>query len=498
MSKTTTTTTSTSSSSSKSATSPLDSLFQQWSNSSTPSCSYRILLQYPSGRHVRIQAADPTTAASSLSSSDPKNPNSRPVTNPNKEVQIYQRAGIRTPSETAKRSWMGGTLWWYHLVIERLLQLSSSSSTSCNDPIHLVWIATTTSYKKWKSKLNDEINPNQMTILEMIHDPWGWDQEAKDNHDFDDNNKTKKNKDDPCIEPTKNAVHTWNKLSSLATTIQKIIAHEEQQQQQQQQQQQTNTKVVLVWESLIPLWMYHYQHQRSSFSSTVFDDENGSSYRYNYGWKGLVTWLQQFDPCLQIWSVPMDSLTSQQHSMLEDVSNAILWLQEETGEMTLLRQGIRESGNWLRETLSFELVSIRSTSGDGNVMDGIGNSGIIPTTKSSSSGHGGGFYRLVVGSNNNQGTNKDTKQEEKWEEEPIKQDPLKEKISKDDTSGAGLVIPRQRPKVGSRRAENDNSNLSAPSTISEPTNNRPRIYLQDDDPEFDDLDEEDPDDDLDL
>ena len=39
-----------------------------------------------------------------------------------------------------------------------------------------------------------------------------------------------------------------------------------------------------------------------------------------------------------------------------------------------------------------------------------------------------------------------------------------------------------------------------PSTESEPAqpSSRPRIYLQDDDPEYDDYDEEDPDDDLDL
>ena len=37
-----------------------------------------------------------------------------------------------------------------------------------------------------------------------------------------------------------------------------------------------------------------------------------------------------------------------------------------------------------------------------------------------------------------------------------------------------------------------------PKKAETPAANRPRIYLQDDDPEFDDMDEEDPDDNLDI
>jgi hypothetical protein len=47
-----------------------------------------------------------------------------------------------------------------------------------------------------------------------------------------------------------------------------------------------------------------------------------------------------------------------------------------------------------------------------------------------------------------------------------------------------------------RKARQPNSSLVIPSPSS--ASSRPQIYLQDDDPEYDDLDEEDPDDDLDL
>ena len=47
------------------------------------------------------------------------------------------------------------------------------------------------------------------------------------------------------------------------------------------------------------------------------------------------------------------------------------------------------------------------------------------------------------------------------------------------------------------KLEDDNNEVPKASQQSQ-TNNRPRIFLQDDDPEFDDLDEEDPDDDLDI
>jgi hypothetical protein len=57
-----------------------------------------------------------------------------------------------------------------------------------------------------------------------------------------------------------------------------------------------------------------------------------------------------------------------------------------------------------------------------------------------------------------------------------------------------------RPRVQLRLEEEQSENVlmrASSNEVTEPSN-RPRIYLQDDDPEFDDLDEEDPDDDLDI
>jgi hypothetical protein len=270
-------------------------------------------------------------------------------------------------------------------------------------------------------------SPN-LTILPTATNPWGWE---------DDESSSSLN---------------FNDIASLAKVLQDAM----------DKNTLSEKKTVVVWESLTPLLARHdglisktisFLRQLSSCSSSS---------------------------CLQIWPLRIDSLTKIQHAHLEDIASAVLWLQG--GDMTLIRQGIRETGNIVRETLPFR-IQIESSSSDGM------------------------YYRLALEEEND-----DEHKEEHQDETPPQDQGTATFVAQtntrtgtsatsstrtDETTSAGTVKIRSRTKV---QLQIEEEKVETPSPPSAPNteNNRPRIFLQDDDPEFDDLDEEDPDDDLEI
>jgi hypothetical protein len=341
---------------------PLASLFQQWSSqqesSSQPPQSYRILLQCTNGLSTRIQAAEA-------------------VENP----QLYQRAGVRTPAESAIRDGLGGYAWLEHLVD---LALKSN---------HVVWIATKTQASPITSRLMSmsQHNNNTVTVIQAAVDPWSWDED--------------------CIDSP-----SLKNLQELHTLVKERI--------------QKHSNTVLVWESLTPLIAVH-------------------------GFETSLRFLNSFDDCFQIWPIRIEALTPLQHQALEDASQALLNLQG--GDMTMIRQGIRERGNIVRKTLPFRL--------DGGRLVELENEEERTTAKDHE-------------------TNKDL---------------VAAVVAESSSSSAKPQQQHGRVDTGSSRKiklqlEEDDE----PKTNIPPETSRPRIYLQEDDPEFVDMDEEDPDDDLDL
>jgi hypothetical protein len=116
--------------------------------------------------------------------------------------------------------------------------------------------------------------------------------------------------------------------------------------------------------------------------------------------------------------------------------------------MTLIRQGVRERGNILREAISFDVSTSEAT----------------------------GSVTIVM----------QKKEGDKMDEE---------EVAPVSTSVPEAANVKQRP--GKVKLELEDDNAPPASKEQEPTN-RPHIYVQDNDPEFDDMDEEDPDDDLDI
>ena len=280
--------------------------------------------------------------------------------------------------------------------------------------VHVIYIPTTTTTT---TTLTMPSSPN-LTILPTATDPWGWED------------------DDESQSQLQSSSVNFNDMPRLAKVLQDAM----------DKNTLSEKKTVVVWESLTPLLIRH----DGLISKTI-------------------SFLRKFSSssCLQIWPVRIDSVTKVQHAHLEDTASAVLWLQG--GEMTLIRQGIRETGNIVRETLPFR----------------------IEIESSSASASDGMYYRLLEVENENEDENLDVTPQDQ-ELATLTPTTGRSATSADETS-AGTVKTRSRTKV---QLQMEEEMVDAPATPTD--NHRPRIFLQDDDPEFDDLDEEDPDDDLEI
>lgn len=345
---------------------PLASLFQQWSSQEqdasssssqqyVPRSSYRILLQSTHGLSTRIQAAEA-------------------VENP----QVYQRAGVPTPAETAIKDSLGGYAWLEHLV-----ELAQKHN-------HLVWVATKSQQSPITSNLfnlSKDDNAN-ISVINAAVDPWGWDEDCKEG-------------------PNLQNLQELHRL--LSSTMQQ------------------KSSVVLAWESLTPLISAH-------------------------GFDTTHEFIVSLESCMQIWPIRIEMLTPLQHSILEDDAQALLHLKG--GEMTMIRQGVRERGNILRETLPFSL-------------------------------EGGKLVELEIDDTATSSIGEDAKDKNSAKD--------KSSMSSIPPTAASVSNPGGTSRKIQLKMEDDDEPKKTETSAS-----RPRIYLQDDDPEFDDMDEEDPDDDLDI
>mmetsp|Transcript_21964 Transcript_21964/g.33217 ORF Transcript_21964/g.33217 Transcript_21964/m.33217 type:complete len:325 (-) Transcript_21964:157-1131(-) len=182
---------------------------------------------------------------------------------------------------------------------------------------------------------------------------------------------------------------------------------------------------VIVFDSLTPLLMLH-------------------------GMDRIFLFLQRLlqPPFTLIIPIFRETLTPSEHVLLEDLSNALLVLEE--GNAILLRQGVRERGNVMREEVLYE----------------INNQNHLKLLSS-------------------------TNKKDETEEEKVKTSKgTTTRISQSNNVSSSSM--QDRPGKIVLKIEEEGERLKKHS------NKVPQIYLEDDDPEFDDLDEEDPDDDLDI
>jgi len=293
-----------------------------------------------------------------------------------KDLAVYQRAQVKTPSQRAYRD-SCGNLW-----ISEMCQQCTTK---------LVWVETTGTTGIRRPSLRT-LQSSQVVCLPAGTDPLGWDN----------------SEDNIAVEKTSLAT-----LDSLAKNILKEAT--------------PNSMIVL--ESLTPLVTLHGLERTVNF---------------------LRHLLQHSSSTTIVVPVLIECMTPSQHVVLEDLAQAVLIL--EGGEATLMRRGVRERSNLLRDQVHFEINDdgLRLLSTD-----------TAPTTPNTSTE----TTTSIISA--------ETVVEK---EEPA------------------VVSSKRRPGKVTLRHEEEGDVTATP----EPPAPKPNIYLQDDDPEFDDMDEEDPDDDLDI
>lgn len=322
------------------------------------------------------------------------------------EEKVYRRAGFRTPAETALRDLFGGPT-----TLARILEVGTQENC------HVIFVRTLSRRSTISSSLLSKV-----TVLDGSQDPWGWDLEGET--------------DARCFPHESGGVVSLHDLSKLYHAIRLSC------------DQRGDTPVLLVWESLAPLFLVH-------------------------GFETVLRFLRALDvssreprgkePCriLQVWPVRKETLTASQHAQLEDAANALLCMSR--GEMAMMRQGIRESGNVVREMLPFRLIAQDLTALDPH---------LLPYHLEEND-------EIALADNQSELTEPQEKQQQSTDQSS-------------DISGSS------KPKSARSKIKLQMESDDQPPVAATPASGLPRIFLQDDDPEFNDFDEEDPDDDLDI
>ena len=154
--------------------------------------------------------------------------------------------------------------------------------------------------------------------------------------------------------------------------------------------------------------------------------------------------------------IPVESLSSSDHRQLEVLAEAVLSVKG--GDAILLRKGVRERENVVRENLAFDIVTVPG--GQSNI-------------------------RLLAAATG----------------EPTKPATATRTEARSHTlEGNAHGGTKSRSKVELRLEEDKEKDRTEPINVDTqlPDTSTPRIFMEDNDPEFDDYDEEDPDDDLDI
>jgi hypothetical protein len=320
---------------------------------------------------------------------------------------LYRRAGLPTPSETATWDWHAGAATLEHIV--------AAAAT-----LHatVIWLGTlprrpATQRHAWLEQIGDRVH-----IVDCCGSgqggPFGWEE----------NSGTKSEEH--------SSIPTLERLDSMDTAVQEILNC---------RGRGSGDSVVVILESLAPVILRHGLTRTGQWLERVVSRHNS----------------------VALWLVPvlLETLPCAQHLVLEGMADAVLRLQHGTGQ--LIRRSIRHAMHPLvRESFSYS---------------------IHVETKP---GAGARIQRRELRVHTSSGPMSASKTDVTVTEVPALA-PKTTLVSSLRTKSTPLSIHE-----GSREA------TTAPTVLPPTQTSAPRIYMQDDDPEFDDFDEEDPDDDLDL
>jgi hypothetical protein len=342
---------------------------------------------------------------------------------------LYERAGVRSPPEMAWRDLHGSSAW-----IENIVQILGVASD------FVLWVQTL------PVRGGHNITPRMHNVetMNLTQDPFGWDAEAEE--EITGNNPDMENLD-RIVTAIKDRVH--------ALSMQSKTQH-------------------------VPRTHAPSRHSRG-FVPVVLQSITPITHRH--GFARTMQFLHELQRCccpVLVVPVSVESLSPDQHWSLEGMGSAVLAIED--GGAVMLRRGVRERTNVVRETLELDFDDPWNSTGFSSTL-----------ASQSTRTHRTPRVRRVASSAAAASTL----------ERP--------EIIKDVTHGA--TTNPQGPPPGKTQIQLSISDDDTPraswrsgrTASNEPLRStpfeerkQPNIIVQDDDPEFDDYDEEDPDDDLDL
>ncbi|CAB9522308.1 expressed unknown protein [Seminavis robusta] len=421
--------------------------YQQSSKDSNDNSHHKdsplILFQYTCHISQRLaaatqtqQTANTTTSTITFSRTRVQQQQDRQHAKVQAEADLYRRARLRTPDENAKRAIWGGALWLEYLT-QSLLHVQQQQQATAST---MIWISTTT-----RQIPSYVLNRKEESLVKIMSCTSIYQTSADDNTDDDD-------------------VSTH----PLADLLRQIKQH----------CSSTKTHCTsIVIESLTP-WIQLY----------------GFSTVYQF----IQALIKTSSNSLVFIPVLTETLSTAQHRQLEDLSHTCLWLSNHTGQVDLhvLRRGIREQDNRVREIWEFE---------------------IAPDTKNDTTNSRP--FSLHVG------TASTTDDEQEDSAAPPDQVNLvqamnpaltteetapRPAIVTEDTAPAPISssvqeVTKRAKKISLQFEDDSNASQTKQKPVvtqqpaaTPPPANAPRIFLQDDDPEYEDYDSDDLDDDLDI
>jgi hypothetical protein len=354
------------------------------------------------------------------------------ATTTRKDEKVYRRAGLRTPAENAKRDFAAGNLWMQYIVGELKKESSDILWVQTSSRRLPVWLQTATTSATRSCRIQ--------VVDGAAVDPFGWD---------DDETKTA----DESLSTTGSLL---NDLDHLATRIENHVQETvaaRKQQSPESPEASSAKRIPIVMESLTPLFMRHGLQRTIRFLERI----------------------SQTVACPLVVAVRTENLLAVQHQVLEDLAQATLCLR--AGEAVLLRQGVREKGNMVRENLPYRMTLLDS-----------------------------GVTRLQVLTNDDaqlvsSGVEIDSETVAP-EATPAALQSLGVALSLADPNTPATAAANSSSKAKMQLQDDDGprkvTTLAEPSPATVSASSTANIYIQEDDAEYQDYDEEDPDDDLDI
>jgi hypothetical protein len=356
---------------------------------------------------------------------------------PVENAQVYQRAGQLTPSEVATKDVLGGQAW-----LLRLIELAAAA----------VARAAAVSDGQYIPSTYNKAPLQKVTLISTL--PQGGDTLVRQLPtdlvpyvqvlDLASNDPWGWEEEDVVDEGKTAEFAKHPNLIDLKSLYHHLCPSQNDDSAGRQQ------PTIVIWQSLVPLFQYH-------------------------GFDRTMKFLQALSG-LQVWTVPILCLSPGQHAALEDAAHALLQIRG--GHATLLKQGIREPANVQRETIAYDLHTVLDES-----------SGAVN-------------YRVVEGGGREEAHNPKTTLSKSIEFLDL--DSANPGMTTSTIREGGTAGPRettqQRVKLQLEDEIDVRIKKDVPTTLpsQQHAQPRPQIYMDEDDPEFNDLDEEDPDDDLDI